>query len=623
MEYKYLSHINSPQDLKSLSIKELKELAHEIREEIIHTVSKTGGHLAPSLGVVELTLALHKVFDTPNDKIIWDVGHQTYAHKLITGRREQFHTLRTYGGISGFPRIEESEYDAFGTGHSSTSISAALGIVTARDLKGDKFKVIAVVGDGAMTAGMAYEGLNQTGFMRKDMIVVLNDNGMSISENVGGLARYLNKIIMTPAYAHLKADVWDLLGKLPKDLSERARVAARKLKEGLKSFIVPTILFEELGFEYIGPLNGHDIRTLIENFEYVKKIKGPVFVHVITEKGRGYEPAVNNPSKFHGLGSFDEVSGEVVENTLTPTYTDVFSDTIVELASNDSRIVAITAAMPDGTGLNKFRSTFPDRFFDVGIAEQHAITFSASLALQGLRPVCAIYSTFLQRGFDQLIHDICLQCIPVIFVLDRAGIVGEDGPTHHGTFDLSYLRCMPNIVISAPKDEDELRCMLYTAIKYKNGPIAIRYPKGSAFGVKLGAMRELKIGEAEVLKEGKDGVILAIGSMVYPSLQAAKELEDEKLSIGVINTRFVKPLDENLLKSVKNHKIITIEENVLNGGFGSAVLEFFNSQGIRPQLLRIGLPDQFIEHGARKILLEKYGLVSAKISQRVKEFLQK
>lgn len=618
-----MSHINSPQDLKSLSIKELKELAHEIREEIIHTVSKTGGHLAPSLGVVELTLALHKVFDTPNDKIIWDVGHQTYAHKLITGRREQFHTLRTYGGISGFPRIEESEYDAFGTGHSSTSISAALGIVTARDLKGDKFKVIAVVGDGAMTAGMAYEGLNQTGFMRKDMIVVLNDNGMSISENVGGLARYLNKIIMTPAYAHLKADVWDLLGKLPKDLSERARVAARKLKEGLKSFIVPTILFEELGFEYIGPLNGHDIRTLIENFEYVKKIKGPVFVHVITEKGRGYEPAVNNPSKFHGLGSFDEVSGEVVENTLTPTYTDVFSDTIVELASNDSRIVAITAAMPDGTGLNKFRSTFPDRFFDVGIAEQHAITFSASLALQGLRPVCAIYSTFLQRGFDQLIHDICLQCIPVIFVLDRAGIVGEDGPTHHGTFDLSYLRCMPNIVISAPKDEDELRCMLYTAIKYKNGPIAIRYPKGSAFGVKLGAMRELKIGEAEVLKEGKDGVILAIGSMVYPSLQAAKELEDEKLSIGVINTRFVKPLDENLLKSVKNHKIITIEENVLNGGFGSAVLEFFNSQGIRPQLLRIGLPDQFIEHGARKILLEKYGLVSAKISQRVKEFLQK
>lgn len=618
-----LDQIDSPKDLKSLSVAELTQLAHEIREKIIHTVSKTGGHLAPSLGTVELTLALHRVFDTPKDKIIWDVGHQSYTHKLITGRRENFHTLRTYGGIAGFPRREESEYDTFGTGHSSTSISAALGFATARDLCQERFKAIAVIGDGALTAGMAYEGLNQTGFMHKDIIVVLNDNGMSISKNVGGLAKYLNKIITTPAYTHLKTDIWDLLGKLPKDIGEKARAAARKLKEGLKNFIVPAILFEELGFQYIGPFDGHDLKVLIENFEYVKKIKGPILVHVLTEKGRGYTPAMNEPSKFHGLGSFNKVTGKTIQRRKALTYTEVFGDTMVKLAQQNQKIVAITAAMPEGTGLDKFRDTFPDRFFDVGIAEQHAITFSAGMALQGLRPVCAIYSTFLQRGFDQVIHDVCLQNIPLIFALDRAGIVGEDGPTHHGTFDLSYLRCIPNIIICAPKDENELQNMLYTAVEYNKGPVAIRYPRGEGIGAKLKPVQKLEIGKAEIIKEGEQGIILALGSMVYPALEAAQELEDEGIHIGVVNARFVRPLDETLLKKIKNKKIITIEENSLHGGFGSAVLEFFNLADKETKLLRIGLPDKFIEHGARSILLEKYGLTTKNIKQRVKSFIAK
>ncbi|MCK4352113.1 1-deoxy-D-xylulose-5-phosphate synthase [candidate division WOR-3 bacterium] len=626
-----LEQINSPKDIKGLSIDKLQELAHEIREEIIKVVSDTGGHIAPSLGVVELTLALHYVFDTPRDKIIWDVGHQSYAHKLLTGRRKSFHTLRTYGGISGFPRIKESEYDVFGTGHSSTAISAGLGMAVARDLNKKKFKIIAVVGDGSLTAGISYEGLNQTGFMRKDMIVVLNDNGMSISKNVGGLARYLNKIVMTPAYTSLKGDVWDLLGKLPRDLSYKARRAVKKLKEGLKSFVVPTVFFEELGLGYIGPLDGHDLKILIENFKYAKKLKEPVLIHAITEKGRGYEPAVNNPSKFHGLGSFDKITGEPVKKGTLPTYSEVFGDTLIELAKNDKRIVAITAAMPDGTGLSKFKDAFPDRFFDVGIAEQHAVTFSAGLALQGLKPVCAIYSTFLQRGFDQVLHDVCLQKIPVVFAIDRAGIVGEDGPTHQGTFDLSYLNCIPDIVIGAPSDKNEFRSMLYTAVNYEKGPIAIRYPKGSVevrsgkwevgSGVNQKSLSKIKIGKAKILREGRDGVILAIGSMVYPALEAAGELENEGLKIGVVDFRFIKPLDTELLNSLKSKKIITIEENTLSGGFGSAVLEFFNRQGSKVNLLRIGLPDQFIEHGSRNLLLEKYGLVPSKIKQRVKEFL--
>ena len=635
MEYKYLNHIESPKDIKNLSMDELTELAYEIREEMIEVVSKTGGHIGPSLGVVELTLALHRVFDTPKDKIIWDVGHQSYAHKLITGRRKEFHTLRQHKGIAGFPRREESEYDTFGTGHAGTAISAGLGMAAARDLNKEDFKVIAVVGDGALTAGESYEGLNQAGFMQENMIVVINDNQRSISENVGGLAHYLNRIVTIPVYTSLKSDVWDLLGKLPSNISKKARDVARRLKEGLKNFVVPTIFFEELGFRYIGPLDGHDIKILIENLKYVKELKEPVLVHIITEKGKGYKPALQEPARFHGLPAFDKLTGKSLKESKVPTYSDVFGKVVVELANKDSRVVVITAAMPDGTGLNEFRNRFPDRFFDVGIAEQHAVTFATGLALEGLRPVCAIYSTFLQRGFDQVLHDVCIQKIPVVFAIDRAGIVGADGPTHQGAFDLSYLRCIPNLVIAAPMDAQEFKSMLYTAINYTKGPIAIRYPRTnipdigaiyvepakSRLGGKLPL--QLKIGEAEVLKEGKKGMILAVGSMVHPALEVAKELD-----LGVVNARFVKPLDEKLLKKIvrMSHplpKIITIEENTINGGFGSAVLEFFNSVGTTYELplLQIGLPDQFIEHGSRELLLEKYGLTPSKIKQKIKKFL--
>ncbi len=630
MKYKHLNNIESPKDIKSLSIKELQELAIEIREELIDIVSKTGGHIGPSLGVVELTLALHRIFDTPKDKIIWDVGHQAYVHKLLTGRRKKMHTLRKHGGIAGFPKREESEHDAFGTGHAGTAISAALGMASARDLNKKKFKVIAVIGDGALTSGESYEGLNQVGFVREDMIVVLNDNQRSISENVGGLAHYLNRIVTTPVYTYLKSDVWDLLGKLPGDISKKVKDVTKRLKEGLKNFVVPTIFFEELGIRYIGPLDGHNIQTLIENLEYVQSLKEPVLIHIITEKGRGYKPALQEPARFHGLAAFDKITGKSLKKSEVPTYSDVFGETMIELARKDERVIAITAAMPDGTGLNKFREEFPDRLFDVGIAEQHAVTFAAGLALEGLRPVCAIYSTFLQRGFDQVLHDVCIQRIPVVFAIDRAGIVGADGPTHQGAFDLSFLRCIPNLVIAAPKDAAEFRSMLYTAINYTKGPVAIRYPRTNIPDV--GAVRKpflpvgrgrpkcLPIGKAEVLRKGKKGVILAIGSMVSVAMEVAEELD-----LGVVNARFVKPLDEKLLKKIvgthrNTLKIITLEENTINGGFGSAILEFFSSQGIQVNLLMIGLPDKFIEHGSRDILLEKYGLTSSKITQRIKKF---
>ncbi|HID93654.1 MAG TPA: 1-deoxy-D-xylulose-5-phosphate synthase [bacterium (Candidatus Stahlbacteria)] len=619
---KLLDQINSPKDLKSFDIVQLKVLAQEIRDEIIETVARNGGHLAPNLGVVELTLALHYVFDAPKDKIIWDVGHQSYTHKLITGRRAQFHTLRKYGGIGGFPRIDESEYDCFGTGHASTSISAALGMVIARDLAGEDYKVVAVIGDGALSAGMAYEGLNQASFLKKDLIVVLNDNRMSIAKNVGGMASYLSKIATTPVYHRLKKDVWELLGRLPDGMSDRARELVRKLKTGLKNLVVPTVLFEELGYEYIGPIDGHDLKILIDTFKAVKTMGGSIFVHVITQKGKGYLPASQNPSLFHQPGSFDKLTGKLVKTRKIPSYSEVFGKTLVSLAKKDKRIVAITAAMPDGTGLTHFRDAIPERFFDVGIAEQHAVTFAAGMALKGLRPICAIYSTFLQRGFDQLLHDVCLQNIPVIFCLDRSGVVGEDGPTHHGTFDLSYLRSMPNMVICAPKDEDELRSLLRTAIDYTKGPVAIRYPRGSGVGVPInGRPKKIKIGKAEVLESGDDGTIFAIGSMVYPSLEVSSILKAEGINFGVINARFVKPLDEQLLKQITNKPIVTVEENVLTGGFGSGVLEFLSSIGVSTPTLRIGLPDKFIEHGPRNFLLNKYGLTPKSMAAKIKKFL--
>lgn len=618
-----LSNINSPLDIKSLSYQELNSLASEIRKFLIKVVSKTGGHLAPNLGAVELTLAIHKVFDAPKDRIIWDVGHQSYPHKIITGRRERFHTLRQYKGISGFPRREESEYDVFGTGHSSTSISAGLGIACARDLKKEDFKVICIIGDGAMTAGMAYEGINQTGFLKKKLIVILNDNHMSISENVGGMSKYLIKISTAPLYNELKRDLWELLGKLPPSLSKRARLAARKLREGIKNLMIPSILFEELGLKYIGPLDGHNIPSLVEAFKSVKEIKEPVLIHVLTKKGKGYEPARNNLPLFHGLGPFDIESGEVVKKEGPPTYTDVFGKTICDIGEKNNKVIAITAAMPEGTGLCSFRERFKERFFDVGIAEQHAVTFASGMAIEGYVPVCAIYSTFLQRGFDQVIHDVALQNIPIVFCLDRAGLVGEDGPTHHGAFDLSYLRMIPNMIVMSPKDENELVAMLTTAVNYRKSPIAIRYPRTQGTG-STAKPEKIRIGKGEVLRDGKDGFILAIGSMVYPSIEASDILKKKGFDVGVFNARFAKPLDEDSIIEIaqKTKNIITCEENVLSAGFGSAVVELLIDKCVGVNFLRVGIPDKFIEHGARKILLEKIGLTGSGIAKKAEQFLK-
>jgi 1-deoxy-D-xylulose-5-phosphate synthase len=617
--------INSPADIKKMSLTELERLSREIRDRIVEVVAQNGGHLAPNLGVVELTLALHYVFDTPQDKIVWDVGHQCYTHKLITGRREQFHTIRQCGGISGFPRTDESPYDCFNTGHASTSLSAALGMAVARDLWGQDFKVVAVIGDGALTGGMALEGLNQAGHLKKDLIVVLNDNKMSISENVGALSEYLNRLQLAPVYNRLKTDVWELLGKLPPSLGHRARDAARRVREGLKNLVVPTILFEELGFRYIGPLDSHNLGELIETFRAVRAFHGPVLVHVLSQKGRGYTPAEGDPSRFHGLGSFDVKTGNSLSSGGPPTYTEVFGKTLVELAREDPRVVAITAAMPDGTGLIHFAREFPERFFDVGICEQHAVTFATALAQSGLRPVVAIYSTFLQRAFDQVIHDTCLQNLPVVFCLDRGGVVGEDGPTHHGTFDLSYLRFVPNLVIMAPKDEIELRDMLKTAIEYEQGPIAVRYPRDRCLGLqKAERFNAISIGRAELLRKGRDAVAVAIGSMVPVAMRAAEQLAERGIDLAVVNARFVRPLDVALLtklfSSIK--RVITLEENVLAGGFGAGVMEMAEQEDIEGlHFLRVGLPDKFVEHGARPVLLAREGLDVESVTERIARWL--
>jgi 1-deoxy-D-xylulose-5-phosphate synthase len=617
-----LDSIDSPADLRQLKKPQLSTLASEVRRRIIEVVSRNGGHLAPNLGVVELTIALHYVFDTPKDRVVWDVGHQSYTHKLLTGRRKTFHTLRTHKGISGFPNREESEYDTFNTGHASTSISAALGMACSRDLKGENYRVIAVIGDGALTAGLALEGLNQTGYLKKNVIIVLNDNRMSISQNVGAIAHYMTKLITTPMYNRLREDVWELLGKMPSSLSERTRELASKIDEGLKNLLIPSGLFEELGLRYVGPIDGHDLDTLIETFQGVERLRGPILIHVVTKKGKGYNPAENNPSKFHGLGPFRPATGAAKQEGKIK-YTEVFGRTLVELAEGDEKIVAITAAMPEGTGLTYFQERFPERFFDVGIAEQHAVTFAAGLASSGYRPVCGIYSTFLQRAYDQVLHDVCLQRLPVVFCLDRGGIVGEDGPTHHGSFDISYLRHLPNLVVMAPKDEREFRHMLYSAFSYGKGPVAIRYPRAEGVGVEWEEkFRPMRFGEAEILREGEDAWILALGSMVYPSLQAAEILKNEGRNVGVVNARFVKPLDDDLLKDIakSSRPIITVEESALAGGYGSAVMESCELAGLpRVEILRIGLPDRFIEHGERSRLLRLYGLTSEEIATRIKE----
>jgi 1-deoxy-D-xylulose-5-phosphate synthase len=606
-----LDKINSPADLKKIPREDLPKLALEIRQLIVNVVSKTGGHLASSLGVVELTIALHYVFDVPKDKIIWDVGHQAYAHKLITGRRNLFHTLRQLGGISGFPKISESPYDAFTTGHSSTSISSGLGIATAKVLKKESSKVIAVIGDGSMTAGLAFEGLNQAGDIHKDMIVILNDNDHSIAQNVGALSSLLSRTFSAKYLQDFKKEFGGFLKSLPK-IGKDAYQYAKRAEESFKAFVTPGMLFEAFNFDYFGPIKGHRLNHLIDMLTNIKNIDGPVLLHVTTQKGKGYAPAEDNPVYFHGVGSFEVKTGDKVASTKSPpTYTQIFGDTMVELGKTNDKIVAVTAAMPEGTGLAKFSQQFPDRFFDVGIAEQHGVTFSAGLALEGFKPVVAIYSTFLQRAYDQILHDVCLESLPVIFAVDRGGIVGEDGPTHHGLLDLSFLRSMPNMVVMAPKNGAELRRMMTTAVDH-NGPIALRYPRGPVphfhFDESTGP---IPIGKAEILKSGDDLLILAIGSTVDDALSAHQILSEKDIHATVVNSRFVKPLDTDLVCELakKIPRIITIEENLLQGGFGSAVLEVLTDKGINNiKVHRIGVENTFVEHGERNTLRKKYGV---------------
>ncbi len=610
--------IKSPEDLRKLPESDLPLLAEEIRQKIIQTVSKVGGHLAPSLGVVELTLALHYVFNTPVDKLIWDVGHQCYAHKIITGRYEQFHTLRQYEGISGFPKREESVYDVFDTGHSSTSISASLGIATAQELKGEKARTIAVIGDGSMTGGMAFEGLNQAGHLGKDLIVILNDNEMSISPNVGALSSFLSRKLTSRTAVRFKREMEHFL-KSFSNVGENILNLLKKSEESIKGFFTPGMLFEALKFEYIGPIPGHQLDNLIETLKNVREFsQGPVLIHVLTTKGKGYPPAEKNPGDFHGVGPFDVETGTQLPSPPSPpAYTKVFGDTLVHIAESDPRVAAITAAMPAGTGLINFSKRFPDRFFDVGIAEQHAVTYAAGLSTEGILPVVAIYSTFLQRALDQIIHDVCLPNLPVTFAIDRGGLVGDDGPTHHGVFDLSFLRFIPNLVLMAPKDENELQHMLYTAIFYP-GPAAVRYPRGSGEGVPLSStLTKLPFGKGELLREGTDILLLPVGNRVYPALEAAKGLNKLGIEAAVINPRFINPMDGDLITewAEKTGRVITIEDNVLKGGFGSAVLELFSRRGLSDIKVRVlGLPDRFMEHGTQDILRHKGKIDTAAIT---------
>jgi 1-deoxy-D-xylulose-5-phosphate synthase len=623
-----LKKVNYPADIKKLSLDELYQLADEIREIIIDTVSTNGGHLAPSLGVVELTIALHYVFDTPKDKIIWDVGHQAYAHKILTGRKDKFRTLRQLNGIRGFLRRDESDYDVFGAGHSSTSVSAALGIKEALRLYGDNdTKVIAVIGDGSLTAGLAFEGLDQAGHLRRNLIVIVNDNGMSIYPNVGAISNFLSRKLTSSRFARMRKRIKDFILSLPKRYSDPLYKVAQRTEVSFKSFVTPGVLFEGFGFQYIGPIKGHDLKELIETLNNIKNWDGAVLVHVKTQKGKGYEYAEKNPIFWHGVGPFDRKTGELLsKNNTAATYTKVFSDTVIKLAETDKHIVAITAAMPDGTGLEEFAKRFPDRFYDVGIAEQHGITFAAGLAAEGLKPIAAIYSTFLQRAFDQVIHDVCLQNLGVTIAMDRAGIVGQDGPTHHGVFDISYLRMIPNITVMAPMDEEELRHMLFTAVNLGR-PCALRYPRGAGVGTPLSnTFHTIPIGKADILEPGNDIVIIGIGDMVVPSSKARNILLSNGISAMVVNARFVKPLDEELLTDLASRfeVIVTVENNVVAGGFGSAIMELLNGKNNnKNRFLTIGIPDTFVPHGDQNKLKELYDLCPEGIANRIQALLHK
>jgi 1-deoxy-D-xylulose-5-phosphate synthase len=614
-----LEKINSPDDLKTLSPAELTGLADEIRPYIIDTISKTGGHLASSLGAVELTIALHYVFNTPKDKIIWDVGHQCYTHKILTGRRDQFKTIRRDEGLSGFPSRKESPYDVFDTGHASNSISIAVGLAETKKRTKDNQKILAVIGDGSLTGGMAFEALNQAGHLKSDLIVILNDNEMSISKNIGAMSSYLNRIMTGELMNNIREEIKKKIKNMP-----TVYKTARFLEEAIKGFFTPGMLFEELGFQYFGPVDGHNVDHLVEMFRNIKRLKGPLLVHVMTKKGKGYHHAEDDPERFHGISSFELTTGEST-GAGARTYTDIFGTTMIELAQKDEKIVAITAAMGLGTGLDTFSDLFPERFYDIGIAEQHGVTFAAALALGGLRPFVAIYSTFLQRAYDQIIVDVCLQNLPVIFAIDRSGLVGPDGPTHHGAFDLSFFRHIPNMVLMSPKDENELRQMLYSAYVY-NRPVAIRYPRGEAQGVPIDeTFKEIPLGTWEILKEGEDLTVIACGNMVYPALDVAEELEKEGIDIGVINGRFIKPMDNIVLSEIasRTKKILTLEENVLMGGFGSGVMELLSREGIFIPIKSMGIPDRFITHGSQKRLRNALGIDREGIKKAIKAWLEK
>lgn len=626
-QQRILPRINYPEDIRRLSRTELIGLAEEIREIMIETVSRRGGHLASSLGTVELTLALHYVFETPRDRLIWDVGHQAYAHKIITGRKDRFDTLRQKGGISGFPKREESPYDVFDVGHSGTSISAAAGIAEARCLSGEDFRIIAVIGDGSISAGMAFEGMNWTGDRKKNLIIILNDNEMCISPNVGALSSYLNRIMTGQTVTRIKNEVKTFLKSVP-GIGKQVLKFSRQVEESLKTFFVPGAIFEELGFTYVGPLEGHHIDHLIKMLDNVRKLEGPVLVHVVTQKGKGYKYAEDDPSRFHGIPPFDIDTGEPVAggpSPGTPSYTSAFGRAIVALAREDKRIVAITAAMSEGTGLDRFAAEFPSRFFDVGMAEQHGVTFAAGLATQGFIPIVAIYSTFMQRSYDQIIHDVCQQKLPVVLAMDRGGFVGADGPTHHGLFDFAFLRTVPNIVVMAPKDENELQHLLKTAVTCGR-PASLRYPRGKGIGVPLDEKAQaIPVGKAETLLDPPNAslAIVAIGACVYPALTAAQRLATEGISIRVINARFVKPLDAELLCAAATlHRILTVEENNLIGGFGSAVIELFAERRLTGVTVRrLGIPDEFVQHATQRELRRLYGIDAEGIEAAVREML--
>ena len=622
-KYPVLSKVDYPSDIRQLSLPQLKQLCSDIREYMVDTISEIGGHFGGGLGTVELTVAIHKVFNTPHDLVVWDTGHQAYPHKIITGRKEALNRIRKFGGISGFLKRSESEYDSFGAGHASTSLSAALGMAVARDIRKEDRHVVAVIGDGAMTGGMAYEAMNNSGILKSNLIVVLNDNNMSIAPNVWQISNYFTEMISHPDYNKFKGQIWDLTGKLDQ-FGDRVRRMAVRLEQGIKAVFTPGMLFEALGFRYFGPINGHNLHQVIKIFEQVKELKGPILVHALTQKGKGYKPAENHSQRLHASTPFDKLTGKAYKKDGTPpAYTKIFGNALVEIIEKNPKVVGITAAMPDGTGLDILKEKIPQNFYDVGIAEQHAVTFSAGLATQGIIPVVAVYSTFLQRAFDQIIHDVALQKLHVVFVLDRAGLVGADGPTHHGTFDLAYLRLIPGMVIMSPKDEAELRNMVYTAVEHCEGPVAVRYPRGSSLGVKLeDGFSQIEIGKSEKLTDGDDIAILAVGSMVEYALKASEILKADGTSCEIINMRFIKPLDTTRLDEIaaKHDRIVTLEENNLPGGFGSAVIEYFNDKNYKNDILRLGIPDKFIDHGTQKELHKQIEIDPEGIADRITSF---